>query len=84
VYAFRGSIADEDEHRFVLAGLEADGRYRLHFQDGSAPDREAAGRELMKQGLSVRLKTPLSSELVFLEAANRDRATGKPGMPGAP
>lgn len=71
VYAFRGSIAHEDEHQFILKGLEPRGRYRLHFQDGSAPDREVDGRELMESGLAVRLLAPLSSELVFLEAANK-------------
>lgn len=76
VYAFRGSIADEDEHHFALKGLESRGRYRLHFQDGSAPDREATGRELMESGLAVRLPTPLSSELVFLEAANKNQRAG--------
>ena len=69
VYAFRGSIADELGHRFVLAGLDSAKRYRLHFEDGTAPDREATGRELMQSGLAVRLSAPLSSELVFLKDA---------------
>jgi len=68
VYAFRGSVADEPEHRFVLAGLDAAQRYRLHFEDGSSPDRVALGRELMGPGVAVRLAEPLSSELVFVEA----------------
>jgi alpha-galactosidase len=67
LFAFRGSIADEAEHRFVLAGLDAGKRYRLHFEDGSAPDGEATGSELMGSGLAVHLREPLSSELVFLE-----------------
>jgi hypothetical protein len=67
VFVFRGSIADEPEHRFALAGLEARKRYRLHFEDGSGPDREATGRELMGAGLSLHLQEPLSSELVFLD-----------------
>jgi alpha-galactosidase len=69
VFAFRGSIPDEAKHRFVLDGLDAAKRYRLHFQDGSAPDRVATGRELMQQGLTVDLRGPLSSELVFLTKA---------------
>jgi hypothetical protein len=69
VYAFRGSVADENEHRFVLSGLNANKRYRLHFQDGSQPDRDASGGELMGAGLSVHLPQPLSSELVFLNEA---------------
>jgi hypothetical protein len=68
VYAFRGSVADEPEHRFVLAGLDAAQRYRLHFEDGSSPDRVALGRELTGPGVAVRLAEPLSSELVFIEA----------------
>ena len=73
VYAFRGSFENEAEHRFVLAGLEAAKRYRLHFEDGSSPDREATGRELMEAGLAVQLRGPLSSELVFLEATGAEK-----------
>jgi len=69
VYAFRGSIADENEHRFVLSGLDSGKRYRLHFEDGNLPDRDVSGRELMGAGLSVHLREPLSSELVFLDEA---------------
>jgi alpha-galactosidase len=71
VYAFRGSAADEPAHRFVLAGLEAGRKYRLHCEDGSAPDRVASGRELMGAGVEVRLAVPLSSELVFVEMEKR-------------
>jgi alpha-galactosidase/disulfide oxidoreductase YuzD len=70
VYAFRGSVADEAEHRFVLSGLSSHQRYQLHFQDGSAPDRDASGSELMSAGLAVQLRDPNSSELVFLEEAH--------------
>jgi hypothetical protein len=69
VYAFRGSVADKSEHRFVLAGLKAATRYTLHFADGSAADREALGSELMGTGLTVALKDTLSSELVFVQEA---------------
>jgi alpha-galactosidase len=71
VYAFRGTSADEAEHHFVLAGLDAAKRYRLRFQDGSSADAEATGAELMRTGLKVHLANPLSSELVFLEDAGR-------------
>jgi len=66
VFAFRGTGPEEAEHHFVLAGLDPAKHYRLHFQDGSAPDRSATGADLMAQGLLVRLQSPLSSELVFL------------------
>jgi hypothetical protein len=68
VYAFRGSTPDESSHRFKLSGLEADRRYHLHFQDGSSADHTVMGHELMKDGLQVDLKYPLSSELVFLSS----------------
>jgi alpha-galactosidase len=67
VFVFRGSIPGEQEHRFVLSGLDAAQHYRLHFEDGSMPDREAVGAELISHGLAVSLKEPMSSELVFLE-----------------
>ena len=68
VFAFRGTIPDESEHKYLLAGLEPARRYSLHFQDGSAPDRTATGEELMGQGLQVHLQNPLSSELVLLNS----------------
>jgi alpha-galactosidase len=66
VFAFRGSIADEAEHRYKLAGLKGEALYALHFEDGSQANREATGGELMGDGLRVRLEHPLSSEIVFL------------------
>jgi hypothetical protein len=70
LYAFRGSGADDDTHRFVLRGLDARRRYRLHFQDrGAAADVVVPGASLIQSGLEVRLTEPLSSELVFIAAA---------------
>ena len=71
IFAFRGTIAEEVDHRFALAGLDAHKRYLLHYEDGSAPDAEAAGSELMAEGLKVHLRSPLSSELVFIEVAGK-------------
>ena len=70
VFAFRGSTQDEREHRFVLAGLQSDALYRLHFEDSTSPDVEATGSKLMGSGLIVSLDRPLSSELVFLEVSS--------------
>ncbi len=66
VFAFRGSAADEPEHRFKLAGLKAEKTYRLHFEDGSLKDAAESGQRLMREGLLVSLSQPLSSEVVFL------------------
>ncbi len=67
VFAFRGSIENQPEHRFVPAGLNAGKRYRLHNVDGSSMDSKAPGRDLMVAGLPVHLGQPLISELVRLE-----------------
>jgi hypothetical protein len=68
VFAFRGTIAGEASHRFQLAGLKPGGHYHLHFEDSTAPGREANGDELMKSGLLVNLPETLSSEVIFIEA----------------
>ena len=67
VFAFRGSIADESDHSFVLSGLEPGGRYRMHYQDGTSTDRTVPGRDLSNAGLPVHLAYPLSSELIFID-----------------
>ena len=69
VYAFRGGVPDEVDHRFPLAGLVPSSRYHMHFEDGTSPDSEATGAELMATGLAVHLSYPLSSELIFLESS---------------
>ncbi len=84
VFAFRGSIRDESEHRFLLAGLKDAAHYRVHFEDATAPDGTITGRELMTTGLSIHLAHPLSSELVFLQElpSNKSSAglTSEPGL----
>jgi hypothetical protein len=67
LYAFRGSANDLPIHRFRLRGLKPGSRYRLHFQDNPAANREVTGKSLMQMGVDVGLALPLSSDLVFLE-----------------
>jgi len=74
VYTFRGSTADENEHDFVLRGLNSTSRYRLQFHDNPAADRIAGGDDLMKSGLRVYLALPDSSDIVFLEETSSSRA----------
>jgi len=70
VFAFRGSLKDEPEHHFVLAGLDSQKSYDLHFEDATAAVWQIPGVELMTSGVRVHLDQPLSSELVFIEEAN--------------
>jgi alpha-galactosidase len=66
VFAFRGSANNESEHRFVMAGLDPNQHYHLHFEDGTSPDTQLTGDQLMSRGLTVVLPQPLSSELIYL------------------
>jgi alpha-galactosidase len=68
VFAFHGSDTGEPGHRFALSGLNARTTYRLHFEDRTGPDTTASGQQLMTSGLSVVLREPLSSELIFISA----------------
>jgi alpha-galactosidase len=67
VFAFRGTIENEDDHSFVLKGLDPSRRYRLHFNDRSSADRVATGADLMKGGMKVARAMVNSSELIFIE-----------------
>ena len=67
LYAFHASEAAPGVFKFPLRGLRADGKYRLHFKDGSSPDREAGGRELLQSGVVVSLPLANSSELIAIE-----------------
>lgn len=67
VYAFRGKVEQEKTHNFVLKGLQPRTTYRLKFHDHSSADRIVKGQELMTRGLTVKLRQPFSSELIFLE-----------------
>jgi hypothetical protein len=70
VFAYRGSIENESDHSFPLAGLGSDRTNQVHFQDRSSPDVLLTGRELMR-GLKVSLALPNSSELIFFKEITR-------------
>jgi ribulose bisphosphate carboxylase small subunit len=73
VFAFRGTVSDENNHTFRLMGLDPKRRYRLHYQDGSSPDSETEASTLLQSGLAIHLPSPLSSELVFFEPVDRSK-----------
>jgi hypothetical protein len=66
VFAFRGSIEEQDSRVFPLQGIRPEMEYQIHFQDQSSPDRRTTGRELLARGLTVSLAVPNSSELIFI------------------
>jgi alpha-galactosidase len=67
LYVFRGTGTGELTHRYRLRGLLPGRRYRVRFHDrGASGDYIADGRELLREGIEVRLPEPLSSELVFI------------------
>ena len=66
VFAFRGSGNNEPEHHFKFAGLDPHQHYHLHFEDGTSPDTQLTGEQLMSSGLNVVLPQPLSSEIISL------------------
>ena len=67
VYAFRGTVENENSHSFQLQGLNPATRYRLSFHDHTSPDRTTTGQDLRRAGLTVKLGLPNSSELVFID-----------------
>ena len=67
VYAFRGTVESEAQHKFILRGLQAGARYRLRFNDHTAEDEVVEGAALMNDGLKVQLLTANSSEIIFIE-----------------
>ena len=73
VYAFRGSTSAEPAHTFPVRGVSAAAVYQLHFQDRSSPDRAVTGQELLRDGLTVHLPMPESSELIFITAQRPER-----------
>jgi hypothetical protein len=65
-------------------GLNSRFRYRLRFNDRSAPDQVVDGNELMKAGLKVRLPIPNSSEIIFLEELSAQRSSSQADGSGGP
>jgi hypothetical protein len=66
LYAFRGK-GNQSTHRYRLMGLNRAGRYQLTFQDHPDANRAVSGESLVRGGVDVSLRLPLSSELIFLE-----------------
>lgn len=73
LYAFRGTNQGENEHTFEFQGLDPQRRYRLTFHDHTAVDQTLLGRALMQKGVLLKLPSPNSSEVVFVDEIDRPR-----------
>jgi alpha-galactosidase len=71
LYAFRGSTEKDESHVFLLRGLRETGAYKVTFQDRTAADYTATGKQLMRSGIRVKETVANSSELVFFKEAER-------------
>jgi len=67
LYAFHGSESKPDTFAFPLRGLQPTTKYRLHFKDGSSPDRDVDGGDLLQSGVTVSLPLANSSELIVIK-----------------
>jgi len=80
LYIFRP--AGPEKHRSVkLQGLEDRKRYRVWCEDGSVGAGTRTGRELMRDGVAIRLPEPYTSDLVFVQdtALPAPKALSAPG-----
>jgi hypothetical protein len=64
---FQLSAPTQPEYLLRLRGLDVSRRYRVTW-DNSGETCEVDGFKLMKQGITVRLEGPLTSELLLFEA----------------
>jgi hypothetical protein len=63
---FRLTGPADGAYRFRPRGLAASGRYQVTF-DNTSDTVEVSGWELQRDGIEVRLASPLTSELVFFD-----------------
>ncbi len=68
LYVFRAA-AEQDTQTIKLRGLKPAGRYLIEAIDGSVPGVTCTGKELMEDGLTVRLGEKETSDLILVSAA---------------
>lgn len=77
LFVFRGSGENDATHHFPLWGAKSGQRYELRFRDNSQPPRTVLGAELLQHGLNVTLRTPDSSEIVFVDGRKGEEKMGR-------
>jgi alpha-galactosidase len=65
LFAFRGTTG-EAAHTFKLKGLDPAANYELSFEDGSSKPLTRTGAELTKDGITLHLAEPESSEIILI------------------
>ena len=68
LYIFRPDAADVQQV-VKLRGLAARGRYRSWSEDGSIASEVRTGRELMENGLGIKLPQRYTSDLIYVQDA---------------
>jgi alpha-galactosidase len=63
---FRLTGSGDGAYRYRARGIRPNGRYRVRF-DNSGDSLEISGYELQRDGLEIRLESPLTSELLLVE-----------------
>jgi alpha-galactosidase len=67
VFGFRGAKAVKTSHEFKLQGLDRSASYKVWSEDGTVPQSQFTGAQLMDEGLKVELSDPGASELIYLQ-----------------
>jgi alpha-galactosidase len=67
LFAFRGTT-DQNSHVFKLKGLASKKNYEISSEDGTGKPISKSGEQLMRDGITVVLTAPNSSELIFLKS----------------
>jgi hypothetical protein len=65
--AFRGTT-EQKSHTFKVKGLVLEKKYEVSYEDGAGKAQGLTGERLMRDGITVTLADPNSSELIFFKA----------------
>ena len=67
LFAFRGTT-EQNSHTFRLKGLAPEKNYDVSCEDGTGKAQSLTGHQLMRNGITITLPEPNSSELIFLKS----------------
>jgi hypothetical protein len=67
LFAFRGTT-EQNSQTFRVKGLTPEKKYEISYEDGTGKTQSLTGKQLMREGITVILTDPNSSELIFLNS----------------